>query len=87
MKQWEELRGSPGWQLFLQAVENNRRQIVKTIFARDSHGLDGAIEDAKDKSYLAGVQAAASFPALWIETLKDEMEELLLEMRSLEDEE
>lgn len=77
---------SEGYKLFLGLVDVQRRRRVADIIGSDERGLDGLLEVAKDKAFLGGMQFAASFPQVMIQTLTDECQELLEQIRGLEDE-
>ncbi|ATB52646.1 hypothetical protein PVS_10 [Vibrio phage vB_VspS_VS-ABTNL-3] len=58
-------------------LEEQRRARVRAIISEDSIGLDGLIESAKNKAELGGIQFATNLPALMIEDLENEIQEIL----------
>lgn len=77
--------GCQGWLNFSKAVDNERRHYVKGIIADETPGIDGLIEMGKNKSYLAGMQHAATLPGLLIQDYEAEVTETLEILRTLDE--
>ena len=76
---------SKGYNYFLDLIEERRRAQVKDLFNSDGVGLDGLIEDAKDKAFLAGMQTAGTLLESYLQMFEDEKKEILSELEGYED--
>lgn len=71
------MQASQGFKLYSGLLNDQRRSRVRAITSEDSVGLDGLIELAKSKAELAGIQFATNLPALMIEDLENEIQEII----------
>lgn len=76
----------PGFKLFSNLVDEQRRSRVKEIVGMEADSLDSLIKLGNLKKELAGIQFAAALPQIMVDSLNDEIIELLEIIRGEEDE-
>lgn len=76
----------PGFKLFSNLVDEQRRSRVKEIVGMEADSLDSLIKLGNAKKELAGIQFAAALPQMMIDSLEDEVKEILDILRGDEDE-
>lgn len=76
----------PGFKLYSNLVEEQRRLRVKEIVGMEADSLDSLIKLGNMKKELAGIQFSANLPQMMMDSLEDEVVEILELLRGEDDE-
>lgn len=84
IKALESLEGNDGWKLLQRVVEAQMLGLKQNLFNTRVESLDQAIQSAGNLAELTGMKTVLGLPQVMVESIRQELEAIRLEITQLE---